>query len=140
MGCAGETNSAADAAVHTESDALRMLDVVRRLNTIADAQTLLDALAEAVAETTGYRVAVVSLDDPFDGDAPGIDSLGPLRLAEQLLEIGGNFLHARLFEAELRESEERYRRLVDTSPDGILVSVDGRLVFANRALAAMLGI
>ncbi len=42
-------------------------------------------------------------------------------------------------EAALRESEERYRRLVELSPDIIAVHQGGRIVFANPALAATLG-
>ena len=33
----------------------------------------------------------------------------------------------------LRESEERYRLIVELSPDAILISTDGRIVFANEA-------
>jgi len=42
------------------------------------------------------------------------------------------------FEQGLRDSEKRYRSLVDLSPDGILVYCDGRFVFANPAAARML--
>jgi PAS domain S-box-containing protein len=42
-------------------------------------------------------------------------------------------------EEALRESEVRYRRLVDMSPDAILVHRDGRFVFANPAAARLLG-
>jgi diguanylate cyclase (GGDEF)-like protein/PAS domain S-box-containing protein len=42
-------------------------------------------------------------------------------------------------EAALRESEERYRRLVELSPDGIGVYVDGRVVFVNAAGAKIFG-
>ena len=42
-------------------------------------------------------------------------------------------------EAELREGEERYRRLVELSPDGIGVYVDGRIVFINAAMARIFG-
>ena len=42
--------------------------------------------------------------------------------------------------SSLRQSEERFRMLVENSTDGIaLVSGDGRLLFASRAAAAMLG-
>ncbi len=42
-------------------------------------------------------------------------------------------------EEALRDSEERYRRLVDMSPDAILVHREGRFVFANHAAARLLG-
>lgn len=42
-------------------------------------------------------------------------------------------------EAALRESEERYRQLVELSPDGIVVLCDGRLQFANAAAARLVG-
>lgn len=42
-------------------------------------------------------------------------------------------------EEALRESEERYRLLVDQAPVGIAVQVDGSVVFVNKAGAAILG-
>jgi PAS domain S-box-containing protein len=42
-------------------------------------------------------------------------------------------------EAALRESEERYRRLVEVSPDAILISRDGRYIFANQAAVQIFG-
>ncbi len=42
-------------------------------------------------------------------------------------------------EEAIRESEDRYRSLVEASPDAILVHSDGRLVFANQAAASLLG-
>ncbi len=39
----------------------------------------------------------------------------------------------------LLESEERYRRLVELSPDGIAIHVNGRIVFINPAGAQLLG-
>ncbi len=41
--------------------------------------------------------------------------------------------------AKLRESEERYRMIVEMSPDAILVAVDGVLEFANGAARRTLG-
>ncbi len=40
-------------------------------------------------------------------------------------------------EDELRKSEERYRRLVDSTPDGIVVVEDGRIAFANASAARL---
>ncbi|MBI1776290.1 MAG: PAS domain S-box protein [Proteobacteria bacterium] len=39
----------------------------------------------------------------------------------------------------LRQSEERYRRVVDVLPTAIVVHVDGRIVFANPAAARLFG-
>jgi PAS domain S-box-containing protein len=42
--------------------------------------------------------------------------------------------------AALRGSEERFRRIMDTGRDGILMTdAEGRITFANRRVAAMLG-
>ena len=46
--------------------------------------------------------------------------------------------HRRAEEA-LRESEERYRSLVELSPDAILVCTEGKYVFANQAAARLFG-
>ncbi|BBL80379.1 hypothetical protein RxyAA322_22330 [Rubrobacter xylanophilus] len=42
-------------------------------------------------------------------------------------------------EAALRESEERYRSLVQLSPDGVAVESEGRFVYLNAAGARLLG-
>ncbi len=45
----------------------------------------------------------------------------------------------RIYQRELRESEFRYRALVDTIPDLIYIHVDGRLVFVNPAFVREMG-
>lgn len=42
-------------------------------------------------------------------------------------------------EQALRESEQRYRRLVEVSPDAVLISRDGKLEFVNPAAVRLLG-
>ena len=56
-----------------------------------------------------------------------------------LVGVSTDITHRRHMEELLRESEERYRLLVESSPAGILTFQDGRCVFANPAGAAMLG-
>ena len=43
-------------------------------------------------------------------------------------------------EEALRESEERYRRLVELSPDGIAIHAEGQLVFVNQQGLRLLGL
>jgi PAS domain S-box-containing protein len=43
-------------------------------------------------------------------------------------------------EQALRESEERYRQLVELSPNAIAVERDGHVVYANRAAVQLLGV
>ncbi len=42
-------------------------------------------------------------------------------------------------EEQTRESEERYRKLVELSPDAIIIQQNGRIVFANAAAEKLLG-
>ncbi len=42
-------------------------------------------------------------------------------------------------EEALRESEERYRKLVSLSPEAIIILLEGKIVFANNAAVRMLG-
>jgi diguanylate cyclase (GGDEF)-like protein/PAS domain S-box-containing protein len=50
-----------------------------------------------------------------------------------------NIARRKQAEADLRESEERYRRLVELSPDGIMVHSDRKVMFANPAAVKLLG-
>ena len=58
--------------------------------------------------------------------------------AERLLEEQSLELFLEMQERQraldaLRESEERYRLMVELSPDAILIESDGKVVFANEA-------
>ena len=48
-------------------------------------------------------------------------------------------LYKHPLDRRLRESEERYRRLVDNASEAILVAQDGRLVFVNRRASELSG-
>ncbi len=56
-----------------------------------------------------------------------------------ILIVGTDITDRMAAEAALRESEERYRLLVELAPYGIAVHQDGKIVFANQAGARLIG-
>jgi PAS domain S-box-containing protein len=69
-----------------------------------------------------------------------------IRLAQSVAgQIAGAIANARLFreckrvEEALRESEESYRSLVETSPDAIFLHEEGRIVYLNPAAVRLFG-
>jgi PAS domain S-box-containing protein len=54
--------------------------------------------------------------------------------------IGYDVTERLKIESDLQESEERYRRLIERTPNGMLVHVDGQIVFANPAAARIFGL
>ena len=59
--------------------------------------------------------------------------IGQVLYKQQLVKEYGQM------QENLRESEERYRRMVELSPDGIAIHCEGRFSFVNAAGARMLG-
>jgi PAS domain S-box-containing protein len=69
-----------------------------------------------------------------------------IRLVQSVAgQIAGAIANARLFreckrvEEALRESEESYRSLVETSPDAIFLHEEGRIVYLNPAAVRLFG-
>jgi PAS domain S-box-containing protein len=60
-------------------------------------------------------------------------------LLERYQELQRDIAERKKIEEALRQSEERYRQLVELSPDGIMLHREGRIVFINQAGIKLLG-
>lgn len=109
-----------------------------------------DVLIAPIELRGGETVGILSLDQPLDGKRPDPDTLQALEIyanqAAVAIENARLYEQIRLELAErkraeeaLQESEERYRRLVELSPDAIAIHAGGRIVFANPAAASLIG-
>jgi PAS domain S-box-containing protein len=58
----------------------------------------------------------------------------PVRMAGVMVDVTDR----KKAEEDLRESEAKYRTLVEFAPDGVFVQVDDRIEYANSAMAAMM--
>jgi PAS domain S-box-containing protein len=94
------------------------------------------------------RRLLIPLDDlSRTADQLGSGDLGArvlVRYDDELSRVGGSFngMAASLasLEAELRRSEDRYRGLIELSPDAILVEREGRIVLVNGEAARRFGV
>jgi diguanylate cyclase (GGDEF)-like protein/PAS domain S-box-containing protein len=105
----------------------------------------LDLLREAGGEGRGAPMILLTGQGGDEVDAEAMragaaDYLVKGRLEATLLGRSIRYAveRARASRA-LRESEERYQRLVELSPDAILVHADGEIVFVNGAGVKLLG-
>lgn len=105
------------------------------------------ARAEADARRVLQGEAVGANEYNFrkrDGSTfPGILYARPLVHKGEVVGVRGSVVDVgerKRVEKTLRESEERYRQLVDLSPDAIFVHVEGRIVFANAMAARLAGV
>ena len=61
------------------------------------------------------------------------------QLEQQLRELQQDVLDRKRVEAALRESEAKYRTLLENIQDGVFVLQGDAVIFANEALAQMSG-
>ena len=96
------------------------------------------AIAFPVGTSQQYQSDLVRKDGtiiPFDIIISKIMWNGEEVIQRTLIDLS----ERRHAEQAHRESEERYRNLVDVSPDGIVVQTSGRISFANAAMVKILG-
>ncbi len=105
-------------------------EVCRRVKSTPRWQDIPIIIITGLDETEDYMRALDCGADDF--------MTKPFTVAVLLARVRG-YLRASQAMAELRESEERYRGLVELSPDAILVSCTDKIVFLNTAGARLLG-
>ena len=103
----------------------------------------------AASDRAGFRSCASQVIQGSDGtvlgtfavyrDEPGSPIPADRELVERMSHVASVALERDRRERALRESEERWRRLVDEHPGPIHVTVDGEFVYANEASAELHG-
>ncbi len=108
------------------------LDVIAELQKLDNSPPVI-MVTGAGCERTAALALKMGAQDYIVKDTEGVFfELLPSVIGQILLKHQSELEKQRIEQA-LRESEQRYRSLVESSPDGILVVVEGTIVYANIA-------
>jgi PAS domain S-box-containing protein len=89
-------------------------------------------------ETREYRIVRADGSECWISDR-GFAVYGEGGAVERIVGIAEDITERKRAEEALRQSEEKYRMLVDNIQDGVFIIQDGKMQFANEALARMIG-
>ena len=115
-----------------------VLDWVERA--YPDPEYRAEVLANWEQDVTDVRRDVVYRVTCKDGRERELLLRASLLPDERMIVMALDMSAQRLVERQLRESEERYRNLVDALPSGIVVHSEGRVVFVNEATCRAIGV
>jgi len=133
-----EANHAAESAYGYSREELLSLSIHDLRDSVTASQT-----GDQMAAAADEGVLFETVHRRRDGSSFPVEvsSRGTTSMAGEvvLLSIVRDITKRLAAQRALRDSEDRYRSLVDMSPEAILVHVEGRYVFANPAAAELLG-
>ena len=95
------------------------------------------SLAAVPIFVAGRLWGFIGFDDCGARRVWSLTELESLRAAAGTL---GAAIQRETAEGALRDSEERFRTLVETSPDGVGIVVEGRIAFSNLAMGHLVGL
>ncbi len=132
-----DANPAASLFYGWERDTLIRMNI-SEINILSKAQINAE-MASAISEERNH---FVFKHKKASGEVVDVETFsGPITVGGQTLlySIVHDISERVASRKALEESENRFRLLVDTAPDGIYISVDMKLVFVNRAVVRLLG-
>jgi PAS domain S-box-containing protein len=116
------------------------ISIVNPVNWKEAAERLLCPAGEGETLTLGDGTFVRIDGTPVDGEFEVVETGMSFRGERATQVIIHDVTERKRFERKLQESEERYRTLVETSPDGISVlAIDGTILMCNRVAAEQRG-
>ena len=95
------------------------------------------SIVNAEPTSVDYSALVNGVERSFEGRLMPLDSPGAPR--PHVMIVVRDITERLRAERAVRDSEARYRALVEGSIEGICINVDGHFVFANQAFCDMLG-
>jgi PAS domain S-box-containing protein len=134
-----------DAAVMTSKGSFRLDNSIDFLNSLTEKEKTLFrgncvrcGFASIAIVPVRYREKIIGAIHLADEKENKI-SLQNIEFLESAALLIGEAVYRFDTEAELRESEERYRQLVELSPNGISIEIDNKIGFINSAGVKLLG-
>jgi two-component system cell cycle sensor histidine kinase/response regulator CckA len=114
---------------------------VGRLSDVFIAEEEADNAAwEAGVRTRGELEITIPGKGPRVFDVMRMPTFLPDGSRDALVIVGRDYSKRKAAEDKLRESEQRYRAILENSHDGVFIAMDRQFLICNRRLAEMLGV